>query len=290
MNPVACPITIQRFLWLRLGLLVLSGLLTTPCWGVESDVQIYVPDVLSSPRNEIVLQARVVEELPNGPNALPDKLLEFFLQGQLIGQAKTNEEGWATLSYTPKMRGNLQLVVKGAPGSQLSPIQGKGNLLSWERRRPIILVDLAVLVEGDLVPNDQAMPFPVPGLFLGDAQSAAPRELAKLSEFYYNLIYLDRTGRGKIDSIQVWLRKHDFPPGMIRILPNQSTGLLDLLEALKTEGWENVSAGIGQTADFANVLVQNRIQTVIIKKPENDETFPRRAIVLNDWTRVRRHL
>jgi len=253
-------------------------------------VQIYVPDVLSSPRNEIVLQARVVEELPDGPTALPDKALEFFLQGQLIGQAKTNDEGWATLNYTPKMRGNLQVVVKGAPGSQLPGIQGNGTLLSWERRRPIVLVDLAVLVEGDIVPNEEALALPVPGLLLGEAQSAAPRELGKLSEFYYNLIYLDRTGRGSIDNIQVWLRKHEFPPGMIRILPNQSKALGDLLGTLEAEGWENVSAGIGQTADFANVLVQNRIQTVIIKKPGTEEAYPRRAIVLNDWTRVRRHL
>jgi len=77
---------------------------------------------------------------------------------------------------------------------------------------------------------------------------------------------------------------------MIRILPNQPSGLAELLVTLKREGWENVSAGIGETADFANVLVQNRVQAVIIKKPETTETFPRRTIVLNDWSRVRRHL
>lgn len=282
--------TNTRFSWIGAGLVMLWSLVVMPGFGAQSEMEMYVPDVLSSPGKGIVLQARLIEELPEGPTGISEKALEFFVQGKLVGQAKTDEEGWAKLGFTPKMRGNLQLVVKGTQGAQLPPIQGTGTLLSWERRRPIILVDLAVLVKGDMVPDEQAMPYPMPGLLLGDAQSGAPRELGKLAEFYYNLIYLDRTGRGKIDTIQVWLRKQGFPPGMIRILSNEESKLTELLEALKTEGWENVSAGIGQTADFANVLVQNRVQTVIIKKPETLETFPRRAIVLDDWSRLRRHL
>lgn len=279
-----------RFLWFRTGMVLLGSLLTIPCLAGGPEMEVYVPDVLSSPGKETGLQARLIEELPEGQTAISEKALDFYVQGKLVGQAKTNEDGWARLAFTPKMRGNLQLVVKGAPEAHLPPIQGKGTLLSWERRRPIILVDLAAVVEGEMVPDEQSMPFPMPGLRLGDPQSGAPYELGKLAEFYYNLIYVDRTGRGKIDAIQVWLRKQEFPPGMIRILSNASTGLSELLETLKAEGWENVSAGIGQTADFANVLVQNRVQTVIIQKPETSEQFPRRAIVLNDWSRVRRHL
>lgn len=278
------------FLLLRAGIILLGILLTVPCLAAEPELEMYVPDVLSSPGKEIRLQARLVQALPEGQTAISEKALEFYVQGKLIGLAKTNEEGWARLAFTPKMRGNLQLVVKGAPEAHLSPVQGKGTLLSWERRRPIILVDLAALVEGEMVPDEQAMPFPMPGLRLGDAQSGASYELGKLAEFYYNLIYVDRTGRGKIDAIQVWLRKQEFPPGMIRLLSDTPSGLSELLETLKAEGWENVSAGIGQTADFANVLVQNRVQTVIIQKPETQEHFPRRAIVLKDWSRVRRHL
>ncbi|MGE0472474.1 MAG: hypothetical protein AB7P17_02430 [Nitrospirales bacterium] len=282
--------TSNCFWWFRTGLVILGSLLTVPCLGAQSEMEMYVPDVLSSPGKEIILQARLIEALPEGHAGISEKTLDFSVQGKLVGHAKTNEDGWAKLTFTPKMRGNLQLVVKGAPESHLPPIQGKGTLLSWERRRPIILVDLAALVEGAMVPDEQVMPFPMPGLLLGDAQSGASHELGKLAEFYYNVIYLDRTGRGKIDTIQVWLRKQGFPPGMIRILSNEPSGLAELLETLKAEGWENVSAGIGQTADFADVLVQHRVQTVIIQKLETSEKFPRRAIVLKDWTRVRRHL
>jgi hypothetical protein len=77
---------------------------------------------------------------------------------------------------------------------------------------------------------------------------------------------------------------------MIRILPKTATSLHDLLLTLKEEGWENISGGIGQTADFAEALVKNRLQTIILPRPDTDERFPRRAIILNDWSRVRRHL
>jgi len=129
-----------------------------------------------------------------------------------------------------------------------------------------------------------------PGLMLGEAHPAAAAELGKLAEFYYNLVYLDLTGRGHLEDLQDWLREHQFPPGMIRILPQTPTALTELIHDLKTEGWEKVSGGIGRTADFAEVLVQNRLQTVILPLPQAQGRFPRRAIVLNDWSRVRRHL
>ena len=98
------------------------------------------------------------------------------------------------------------------------------------------------------------------------------------------------TGKGRLEAIQVWLRTQQFPPGMIRTLPNTDMALAELLEGLKAEGWENISGGIGRTADFAEVLLKNRLKTIILPLPDKDEKFPRRAIVLNDWSRVRRHL
>ena len=77
---------------------------------------------------------------------------------------------------------------------------------------------------------------------------------------------------------------------MIRVLPETDVALFELLGSLKEEGWENVSGGIGQTVAFANVLVKNRLTTIILPPTGEDERYPRRAIVLNDWSRVRRHL
>jgi hypothetical protein len=206
-------------------------------------------------------------------------------------QTTTDAEGWAKLEFAPQMRGNLALRARWATEAKANVIEGHGVVLSWERRRPLLLIDLAVLVEEELESKPPPPElFPDPGLVLGKPFSAAPAELKKLAEFYYNLVYVDRTGKGRLEAIQVWLRTHQFPPGMIRILPKSAASLPDLLQSLKEEGWENVSGGIGRTADFAEVLLKNRLQTIILPSPDNQERFPRRAIVLNDWSRVRRHL
>ncbi|MDH3504602.1 MAG: hypothetical protein OEM58_08765 [Nitrospirota bacterium] len=250
-----------------------------------------VTDGLTSPGKRIQLQARLTNPEAEGEIGLPDQTLEFFVHGRTVGQANTDAQGWARLDFAPTMRGNLPIIVKVVTPSKAEAIEGKGVLLSWERRRPILLIDLAVVVAGELVTDPPpAELYQDPGLMLGDAHPAAAAELGKLAEFYYNLVYLDLSGRGHLEDIQDWLRDHQFPPGMIRILPQTSTALTELIHDLKTEGWEKVSGGIGRTADFAEVLVQNRLQTVILPLPQTQGRFPRRAIVLNDWSRVRRHL
>ena len=257
----------------------------------ERSVALYVTDALTFPSKPVQLQARLTEQRPEGEQGMAKEPVEFFIQGRALGKVTTDSEGWARLEFAPKMRGNMELRARWATAAKAEVVEGRGVLLSWERRRPILLIDLSVLVEGEL--DTEPPPpelFPDPGLILGEPHAAAPAELSKLSKFYYNLVYLDQTGRGRLEAIQSWLRKQQFPPGMIRILPKTATSLHDLLLTLKEEGWENISGGIGQTADFAEALVKNRLQTVILPRPDTDERFPRRAIILNDWSRVRRHL
>lgn len=262
-------------------------------WNVSlgHTAELSVTDGLTSPGKSIQLQARLTNPEAEGEIGIPDQVLEFIVHGRLAGQAKTDAQGWARLDFAPSMRGNLSVIVKRVTQSKTEAVEGKGILLSWERRRPILLIDLAVLLAGEL---EAAAPLTElsqdPGLDLGDAHPEAAGELDKLAEFYYNLVYLDLTGRGHLETIQTWLRQHQFPPGMVRILSPTPTALTDLLHDLKAEGWEKLSGGIGRTADFAEILVQNRLHTVILPLPNMQERLPRRAIVLNDWSRIRRHL
>lgn len=257
----------------------------------ERSIALYVTDALTFPSRPVQLQARLTEQRPEGEQGIPEEPVEFFLQGRALGKATTDSQGWARLEFAPKMRGNLELRVRWATAAKADVVEGRGVVLSWERRRPILLIDLAVLVEGELATEPPPPElFPDPGLILGESHAAAPAELSKLAKFYYNLVYVDQTGKGRIEAIQFWLRKQQFPPGMIKILPKTATSLQDLLLALKEEGWENISGGIGQTADFAETLVENRLQAIILPRSDTGQQFPRRAIILNDWSRVRRHL
>ena len=257
----------------------------------ERSIALYVTDALTFPSRPVQLQARLTEHRPEGDQGIPEEPVEFFLQGRALGKATTDSQGWARLEFAPQMRGNLELRVRWATAAKADAVEGRGVLLSWERRRPILLIDLAVLVEGEYDPEPPPPElFPDPGLILGESHAAASAELSKLSKFYYNLVYVDQSGKGRLEAIQSWLRKQQFPPGMIKILPQTSTSLHDLLLALKEEGWENISGGIGQTAEFAEALVKNRLQAIILPRSDTGQQFPRRAIILNDWSRVRRHL
>ena len=272
-------------------LLVLVVALATKAVSEECIVGLAVTDVLTFPSKDVELQARLTMLQPEGEQGIAEEPIEFFVQERLIGRATTDAQGWARLLFTPKMRGNLALRARWATASKADVVEGHGIVLSWERRRPILLIDLIVLLEHEL---NMTLPppelFSDPGLVLGTPHPLAAAELGKLAQYYYNLVYLDRTGKGQVDRIQSWIREQAFPPGMIRILPQTSTALADLLQSLEEEGWDNVSGGIGRTADFAEVLVKNRLQTIILPLPDNEERFPRRAVILNDWSRVRRHL
>lgn len=272
---------------LGMGLINLAlGFLTVSHVLAES-AELYVTDALTFPGHPVQLQARLSENDGSVGQTLSGEELEFFVQGRLVGRSTTDDQGWARIEYIPKMRGNLELLVKRITPSKVDAIQGKGRLLSWERRRPILLVDIAVLFQTSPPPPEG---FPVSGLRLGEPQESAAAELGKLAEFYYNLVYLDLTGKGELETVHVWLRKHHFPPGRIQILSNKPESLPDILRQLKEEGWENVSGGIGQSVSFAEVLLKNRLQTVIVAGTSSAEKFPRRAVLLPDWSRVRRYL
>lgn len=285
---------LAKLMVILFNLVALCVAFSTAVGSEERAVELYVTDSLTFPSRSVQLQARLTEQRPGGEQGMPKEPVEFVLQGRVLGKVTTDSKGWAKLEFAPKMRGNLELLARWTTAEKAKVVEGHGVLLSWERRRPILLVDLAVLVEGELnskpPPPKLSKRFPDPGLYLGKSSAGAAAELRKLAKFYYNLVYIDRTGKGKMEVIQTWIREQEFPPGMIRTLPKTAMALPDLLEGLKEEGWENVSGGIGRTADFAEVLLKNRLQTIILPLPGNDERFPRRAIVLSDWSRVRRHL
>ena len=73
-------------------------------------------------------------------------------------------------------------------------------------------------------------------------------------------------------------------------IPGGSQALKEFITQLEEDGWENVKAGIGRTVEFAEVLVEHRVQAVIVHDPEEKEGFPRRAILVKEWKKVRRHL
>lgn len=286
---------------LHRNLLVLSILLVPPLVfevdrlhaADKAKPTVIVSDVLTTPGGPVQLGARVFEEGLLGRDiALGGETLEFLVQGKVVGSTMTGGDGRAFFEFAPRMRGNLPITARVAESPRVLSAVGTGLLASWERRRPILLIDLAAVVEER---TDHQVPLPslpinLAPTVLGEAEDQAAKELEKLGRFFYNLMYLYRSEGGDKEVIQEWIRTHEFPPGFPRIIPSGREALEELINQLREDGWENLTGGIGHTADFAEALVEHRLKAIIVHDPEDKEDFPRRAILVKSWNTVRKHL
>jgi hypothetical protein len=61
------------------------------------------------------------------------------------------------------------------------------------------------------------------------------------------------------------------------------------LDELKKEGWTAMKNGIGRTTDFAAVLLERRMEPVLVPEPSKRE-IPRKAKTAKEWKDVRKKL
>ena len=277
-----------RIVWsIFIGLFLIPGTI-----AAQDKVKghLIVEDVLARPGTSVRLKAWFIEKGLLGNKGLGGETITFTVQGQHAGTALTGGDGRAFLEFKTHMRGNHKVVATVESSPRVESVEGEGNLASWERRRPILLVDCAVLVQGD--GSNPLSTLPVVGSLgaLGKPQENAAHALSKLAEFYYNVIYVHERQGAALHETREWLRQHEFPVGITRMVPQESKALLAFMEKLKEGGWDNLEAAIGRTLEFARTLVKNRVKTVIFPDPREKKKYPRRAKIVNSWKEVRKQL
>lgn len=251
-----------------------------------------VEDVLARPGTPVMLKARLMEEGLLGPKGLGGETIVFTVKGQHAGTALTGGDGRAFLEFKTHMRGNHKIVATVQSSPRVESAEGVGNLASWERRRPILLVDFATLLQAgaSIVSPLPELPFRVNLEPFGEPQADASHALSKLSEFYFNIIYLHEHQGTAVQETREWLRKHKFPVGIAKRVPQDAKALLAFMDKLKEGGWDHLEAGIGTTWEFARTLVKQRIKTVIFPDPQEKRKYPRRAKIVSSWKEVRKQL
>jgi len=273
-----------------ISLLVFWGMLgISPQKALGSEdpsFRLVVEDILSKPGKSVQLTAQLIQENQVDPIGVEGEEIAFFVSDQPAGSAVTGGNGTARLEFSTSMRGNHSIKAIHLANKNISHLEGYGNLAAWERRRPVLLIDVRTLLERP----DQKIQ-----LELNEKDWPAPREravleLQNIGEFYYNVVYVlwnqDDLPR---DRLRDWLRIYEFPPGLTRVLQPGASGLEGFIEDLKEKGWDNIEAGIGATPEFAEVLVKKRILAIILPKAEGTK-FPRRAKVISHWKYVRKQL
>lgn len=279
----------------RPGLLILafcamaSGL---PSSGTAADKvtgHLWLQDALTVAGKPVRIEARLVRTGLMGRSGLGGEQLELLLGEQTIGRAMTGGDGRAFFAYTCRKRGTETMTVRLAQRVRVESAEAVGTLACWERRRPILLVDVAVLVKE---PSRSPGPLPLPlSRDTPEPEPDAAEELKRLTEYFFNVAYLAWPGTEPGETPtgwQAWLRAQRFPLGPVLPVEPGPQGLDLLLDRFKADGWENVKSGIGRTKAFAEALVNRRMEVVIV--PARDETLPRRARVAKDWKEVRKRL
>ena len=277
-------------------------ILMLACWAPTSEQadaaekaqgQLSVRDALTAPSKPTRIEAKLVRSGLGQPG-LGGEPLELLVGGAKAGLAMTGGDGRAFFDAICRMRGTYVVTVRVAGSPRVESPDATGTLACWERRRPILLVDLAALAKESKAPF--GMP---PGLSL-PVESVAPEpiteaaeELKRLTDYFYNVIYLSWSHPAvwpRESDARAWLRQAQFPTGLLVTATPGQAGLTELLDRLKAEGWDNVKVGIGRTREFAETLVAHRIDTVILPAGSRDEEVPKKAHIIKNWTEIRKKL
>ena len=281
----------HRFCLACCAVIVLAGLNAYAAEKIDGELS--VRDVLVLPGQPAQIEAILTtRSLLGTPLGLGGEQLELVIEGKPVARAMTGGDGRAFLGYTPKLRGNHEITVKLAANTRVASADAKAVLGAWERRRPILIVELAALMQ-----PGKSSPLPIP-LSRPEDPSPAPdaaEELSRLTQFFYNVMYVswspgdaqDSAGMG--EDVREWLARHKFPRGLSVTVKPGKRGLGEKIDQLRTDGWKNVKAGIGRSRAFAEVLVEHRMDVVIVPEPDKGE-LPKKAKAVKEWKEIRKKL
>ena len=221
--------------------------------------------------------------------------VELLVAGNVVATAKTDNHGQAVLSYTPKAKGVIPFTVRVGTTSRVAVTEASANLAVWERRSPIMAVEMAALVEG-AVGQGPTVTWPGTETEGRHPMPDAAEELGKLTQFYYNLLYVvtqDKIVGSTADQVNTqarqWLTDQKFPVGHILVLPSDSEALGAKLDELHAVGWKTLKIGVGRTRAFAEAFLQRRLEAVMVPEPAKGEV-PRKAKVAKEWKDVRKKM
>lgn len=290
------PIVHNSFLR-RAGLLTLLFFWTvasTLSAAEKTSIILTVHDSLTIPNQTATIEATLTQKGLLTETGLGGEPIELLIAGDVVATTVTGGDGQAVLSYIPKAKGVVPFTLRIGATSTISVAEASANLAVWERRTPILAVEMAALVEGAVAPGSVAT-------VLGkDAEERHPmpdaaEELGKLTQFYYNVIYVMTEDKavGSNDQVSAlarqWLKDQKFPVGHIVVLPSGPEALGAKLEALHAAGWKTIKIGVGRTKAFAEAFLQRRLDAVMVPEPAKGET-PRKARVAKEWKDVRKNM
>ena len=235
----------------------------------KTSVILTVHDSLTSPNQPATIEATLTGKRPLTETGIGGEPIELLIAGNVVATAMTGGDGRAFLSYTPKAKGVIPIAVRIGTTSSMAGVEAGANLIVWERRSPMMAVEMAALME------DAEGRRPMPD---------AAAELGKLTQFYYNVLYVVTHDKpaGTNDQMNAqarqWLKDQKFPVGHIIVLSSSPEAFGAKLDEWHAAGWTTLKIGVGRTKAFAEAFLQRRLDAVMVPEPAKGEA-PRKAKV-----------
>jgi hypothetical protein len=254
-----------------------------------------VHDSLTSPNQPATIEATLTWKGLLTEAGLGGEPIELLVAGNVVSTAMTGGDGRAFLSYTPKAKGTVPFTVRVGTTPRVGVTEAGANLTVWERRSPILAVEMGALME-DVVGQGPIVIWPGKEAEGRHPMPDAAEELGKLAQFYYNMLYVvtwDKAGGTNNDQVNAqarqWLKDQKFPAGHILVLPSNPEAFGVKLDELHAAGWKTVKIGVARTKVFAEAFLQRRLDAVMVPEPAKGDA-PRKAKVAKEWKEVRRKL
>ncbi len=253
-----------------------------------------VHDSLTSPNQPATIEATLTGKSFLIETGLGGEPIQLLVAGNVVATAMTGGDGRAFLSYRPKAKGTVPFTVRVGDTPRVAVVEAGANLAVWEHRSPIMAVEMVSLME-DAVGQGPTVTWPGK-----DAEGRRPMpdaadELGKLTQFYYNVLYVvtQNKAMGSKDLVNAqarqWLKDHKFPVGHILVLPSDPEAFGAKLDEMHAAGWKTLTIGVGRTKAFAEAFLQRRLAAVMVPEPAKGDA-PRKAKVAKEWKEVRKKL
>jgi len=238
-------------------------------------------DQLAHVGEEVVLKTKL--ETKYLMNDLEDEPVLCRVAGQELGEAITDEEGFAVWHFTPDKTGDYQIIFHLPDTAKYQPKQTPALLAVRTDDKPIIVSDLdhtVIDIKGytQFFFHDNEKILPLPGL---------PDILYELANDY-DIIYLTARDDMYVNVTKNWLDMYNLPVAPVFVCDlsedpvNQGEFKIQALKQLK-EKWPNITIGIGDKVHDAEAYLANDMTAYIIG---DYDQLPEKTIQVTGWSEI----
>lgn len=243
-------------------------------------------DTVGAPEEDVLLKCKLQTSNVLGFDK-SGELVDFFLDGKLIGSALTDKDGFAEIKYSFDKYQLYTVKVKLNNKSKYLAKPGRIVVGVFEKTKPIIICDIDHTVCDTklllfIFKKDKRIP-----VVKGSSES-----LNKIIK-KYNVIYVTHRDDAFMQRTKYWLDMFNYPLGPVFFwrfggLPFSNEKYKQLVVNTLKKRFDNIVAGIGDKTGDAMAYFSNGLKAILLTKRKKD--LPDKILQAKDWNEIEAYL